>query len=324
MDGWQVVLSLFLTPLLSLGKGIVKAAKMKGVRGVCDRKHLIWPEDYVPTRRTPQFGDFELNEFAVEDMLITIQNPNFRPFTLSIIDAQLPLFRRQWLLYDWMCAKSIVGTVDNCLFCVSKPQTKDLAAQKELKSNWSKLSNLKLYGLPIDHLQSGIVTGPLSWITKGTIDLDVHFLVPHTQYDEDLLDKILHQIDDVKDVALDKFESVMIPKNSTNVSKPRPSLKDMRHYRLKSKTVDTFSKEEDFLKVEPAITSSIMLGKLKIKDLKASVPIANESLGYMSNALIRPVVGWMNANRTLIPLSLYAQVDIVNESTLIFFIFLIG
>lgn len=297
----------------NIGKGVVKAATMKGVRGVCDRKHLVWPDNYVPVRRTPQFGDFELNNFTVEDMLITIQNPNFRPFTLSIINAKLPLFRRQWLLYDWMCANSIVGTIDDCLFCVSKPQIKHLTAQKEFSSNWSKLSNFKLFGLPIDHLQSGVVTGPLSWITKGTIDMDMLFLVPHSQYDEDLLDKILHQIDGVKDVALDKFESVMIPKTNIKGSKsPRPSLKDMRHYRLKSKTPDAFPKDDDFLKIEPSTTSSIvMLGKLKIKDLKANVPIANESLGYMSNALIRPVVGWMNANRTLIPLSLSAQMDIV-------------
>ena len=303
---------------------------MKGVRGLCDRKHVVVPDDYVPVRRSPQFGDFELNSFVVEDMLISIHNPNFRPYTLSIINANLPLFRRQWFLYDWICANSIVGSVDDCLFSVHKPQTKDLDAQKDLSMNWSKLSNLKLYGLPVDHLQNGYgLQGPLSWITKGTIDLDMHFLAPHTHYDEDLFDKILEQVDGLKDVALDKFEAVMIPKDKpTTTATKRPSLKDMRHYRMKGSvgpnskqalsnaSTITTANEDDFLKLPSSSRSSIvMLGRLKIKDLKANIPIVDESLGYMSSALIRPVVGWMNANRTLIPLSLSAQVDLVCDFT---------
>jgi distribution and morphology protein 31 len=316
---------------------------MKGIRGLCDRKHVVIPEDYIPVRRLPQFGDFELSSFIVEDMLISIHNPNFRPYTLSIINANLPLFRRQWFLYDWICANSIVGSVDDCLFSVHKPQTKDLEAQKDLSMNWSKLSNLKLYGLPVDHIQNGYgLQGPLSWITKGTIDLDMHFLAPHTHYDEDLFDKILEQVDGLKDVALDKFEAVMIPKDKSKSPSPatsskRPSLKEMRHYRMKgahgttsrqslssnnitseessplSVSTSMTTSEDDFLKVQSNRNSGIvMLGRLKIKDLKANVPIADESLGYMSSALIRPVVGWMNANRTLIPLSLSAQVDLVS------------
>jgi distribution and morphology protein 31 len=295
---------------------------LKGVRGTCERKHVMFGDGYLPARRAPQFGDFELSSFIVEDLLVTIQNPNFRPYTLSIINANLPLFRRQWLLYDWVCANSIVGAVDDCLFSVHKPQIKDLEAQKDLSLNWSKLSNLKLYGLPIDHIQNGYgLTGPLSWITKGTIDLDLHFLAPHSHYDEDLFDKILEQVDGLKDIALDKFESVLIPKEtekSRNLMR-RPSLKDMRHYRMKggvsapsasTRQSDTPSPEDEFLNV-PSSSRIVMLGKIKIKDLKANIPIVDESLGYMSSALIRPVVGWMNANRTLIPLSLSAQMDLV-------------
>jgi distribution and morphology protein 31 len=55
----------------------------------------------------------------------------------------------------------------------------------------------------------------------------------------------------------------------------------------------------------------MMLWKVKIKNIKAYVPIITPELGYMSNALIRPVVGYMNSNKTLIPLSMSAQMDMV-------------
>ncbi|KAJ3305953.1 Mitochondrial distribution and morphology protein 31, mitochondrial precursor [Kappamyces sp. JEL0829] len=297
------------------GKGIVKDAKLKGVRGVCNRKHVVANHTHTRTKRSPQFGDFDLNQLVVEDLLVNIENPNFRPYTLSIIHARLPLLRQQWFLYDWLCADSIVGTLDDCLFSVNKPQTIDLGIQHELEANWSKLSHLRLYGLPIDHIQNG-ATGPLSWITKGTIDMDVHFLVPHSTND-DLFDKILDQVDGLKDIALNKFESALIPDEKPEQPK-RSLLKTMRQYGFGRKSKadpDVPSSDlplaDTMLKIDPS-SNIVMLWRLKIKDLKANVPIANETLSYMSNALIRPVVGWMNANKTLIPLSFSAKMNLNN------------
>lgn len=298
---------------LIVGKGVISAAKYKGVRGTCDRAHLTWPEDYVPTRRIPQFGDFELSSFIVEDMLITVKNANFRPFTISIFQAILPLFRKQWMLYDTLTADSIVGTYDECLFSVHKPQTKDLRAKQELNSNWSKLSNLKLYGLPMEHFQSGVgISGPLKWIQDGKIDLDLNFLVPHTSYDDDLLDKILDEVDGLRAIAVNKVKSVLTP--NANTKPDGFSLKDMRHYGLRKKEDKSVSVTENpLLEVHPE-ANIVMIWSLKIKDIKASVPIGEESLSYMSNALIRPVVGYLNGNHTLIPLSLTAQMDVVQKS----------
>lgn len=317
------------------GRGIVQSAKLKGVRGTCDRSHLIWPDNWIPTRRIPEFGDFELDSFAVDDALISIKNPNFRPYNLSIFKCKLKNFRKQWLLYDFLCAESIVGSVDDCLFSVHQPQIKDLKLQKELERNWSKLvflinqSNLKLYGLPIEHLNAE-TTGPFSWITKGTVDLDLHFLVPHSVHDEDLFDRILDEVDGVREIAMDKFESV-IPSKILQ-KRERFSLKHMRHYGLqytfRENDVESDEIIEDSLnpshqedledlirpksldKVDPD-SSIVMLWKVKLRDFKANVPIVNESLSYMSNAFIRPIVGFMNANKTLIELSLSAQMDVV-------------
>ena len=41
---------------------------------------------------------------------------------------------------------------------------------------------------------------------------------------------------------------------------------------------------------------------LRFRDLKAAVPIFTGDLSYVNNALIRPIVAFMNANRTLVPI----------------------
>lgn len=282
---------------------------MKGVRGECDRQHITWAEDYRPVKRLPQFGDFELSNFIVNDLLVTMRNPSFRPFNLSVTQMRAPVLRQQWLLYDCLCADSIMGSFDDCLFSVHKPQIIDLSMQNELRKSWSKLSNLKVYGLSIDHvLHSGGVTGPLSFITKGLLDLDLHFLVPHNTYDEDLFDKILGEIDGLRGVTQKKIESFIKSENMI-------SLKTMRHYgKRTAEQVTQTTKKALEVESHPILdqnqSSIVLLIKMKIKDLKASVPLHTEQLSYMSNALIRPVVGFMNANKTLIPLTLSAQMEV--------------
>ncbi len=104
------------------GKGLLTECKMKGVRGSVDRAHIKWDENWTPKRRTLLDGDFELDKFVVDDLQMIVTNPNTRPFTISIFRGEFPLLRKQWLLYDFISADSIVGTYDNCLFSVHKPQ----------------------------------------------------------------------------------------------------------------------------------------------------------------------------------------------------------
>ena len=117
---------LILLSLSMTGRGLITECTLKGVRGVMDRRHVTWSPDWKPTRRAAQPGDFEMDHFVIEDLLITVLNPKFRPYTISIFNADLPRLRKQWLLYDAMCADSINGMFDNCLFSVHKPQRHDV------------------------------------------------------------------------------------------------------------------------------------------------------------------------------------------------------
>jgi mitochondrial distribution and morphology protein 31 len=147
--------------------------------------------------------------------------------------------------------------------------------------------------------------------------LDLHFLVPHTFYGDDLFDKILDEVDGLREVAIDKIEQVIAKPNA--IKRKLTSLKDMRQYGLQYalNKDDNVGKEDDtenssILDVNPD-SGIVMLWSVNLKDLKASVPLVTETLTYMSNALIRPVVGYMNANKTSIKLNLSAKMDKVND-----------
>ena len=124
------------------GRGIITSAKLKGVRGCLDRRHIVWKDDWVPVRRYPQFGDFELDSLVIKDALVNVLNPGFRPFNFSIFQATIDTFRQNWMLFDLLSARSIVGTFDDCLFSVHKPQIIDLSVQRDLEKNWSRLVSL--------------------------------------------------------------------------------------------------------------------------------------------------------------------------------------
>ena len=92
-----------------------------------DRRSVWWdtskpmlPEDF---RHATHPGDFELESLHIEDSLITIYQPGGqRPYNYSIFNAVIGPFRKRWLFYDLMCAESITGQMDNCLFSLHMPQ----------------------------------------------------------------------------------------------------------------------------------------------------------------------------------------------------------
>src|SRR5690349_19407249 len=55
------------------GKGLVKEARIKGVRGTVDRRTERNDPNWRPRNRKWQRGDYELTDFTLEDLLITLQ-----------------------------------------------------------------------------------------------------------------------------------------------------------------------------------------------------------------------------------------------------------
>jgi distribution and morphology protein 31 len=98
IDTVEVELSLV---RLMEGKGIVKNADVKGVRGILDNRRGNWnkdaPFDPKAVRKSHIPGDFEIEGLSIDDLSITVYMPTgFRPFPISILSAQLSRLRRQW------------------------------------------------------------------------------------------------------------------------------------------------------------------------------------------------------------------------------------
>ncbi|PFH49738.1 hypothetical protein AMATHDRAFT_62485 [Amanita thiersii Skay4041] len=287
------------------GKGLVENAVVKGVRGVLDRRSVYWDPDNplnpAEFRHQSQPGDFELESFQLEDVLITVYQPDdFRPYTASIFRADIRTFRKRWLFYDFLCAENVVGQFDNCLFSLHKPQSIGRTTEKDLEDgNWARMSRIRIDGVNIDHLKSATTTeGPISWITSGKVDAVLDIKFPRDPQDSIALNAILGEIADAITTSLSSsgsgvdLEHERIP-GQRELAKPpltAPSFAD---------EVDEDEESTSGEKDEPKVVVEI---DLRFRDLKAAVPLFTKDLSYVNNALIRPIVAFMNANRTLVPI----------------------
>ncbi|KAH8107965.1 mitochondrial distribution and morphology proteins-domain-containing protein [Cristinia sonorae] len=273
------------------GKGLVEDAVIKGVRGVVDRRSVHWdpehPLDPALYRHKAQPGDFELESLQLEDVLVTVYQPgHFRPYTASIFRADMRCFRKQWCFYDFLSAENVVGQFDNCLFSLHKPQSIGRTTEQELKDGqWARMARFRIDGVNIDHLQATTTQeGPISWITSGKLDAVLDIKFPRDPEDDLPLNAFLEEIADAITTAATSAVADRIP-GQRELAKPPLSAPSDREVRG----------EDDKAKVVVDID-------LRFRDLKAAVPIFTHDLSYTNNALIRPIVAFMNANRTLVPI----------------------
>ncbi|KAA1474005.1 hypothetical protein DENSPDRAFT_780644 [Dentipellis sp. KUC8613] len=277
------------------GKGLIKDVVVKGVRGVLDRRLVEWSDDLDPAsfRHVPQPGDFELESLTLEDMLLTVYQPGgFRPYTFSIFRADVGRFRKQWLFYDFLKAEGVVGQFDNCLFSLHRPQSIGRTNEQDAKDGgWSTMSRFRIDGVNIDHVQAMTTQeGPISWITSGKLDAVLDIKFPRSEVgDGDALNVII-------DALANTAAAVVADRIPGQRALAKPPL---------TVPEDGGEKEAEERKVVVDID-------LRFRDLKAAVPIWTSDLSYSSNALIRPIVAFMNANRTLVPIRCRVVKDLEN------------
>ncbi|KAG9093112.1 Mitochondrial distribution and morphology protein 31, mitochondrial precursor [Ceratobasidium sp. UAMH 11750] len=285
------------------GKGLIKDAVVKGVRGVVDRRSVFWdPELHsAPTkfRHPPQPGDFELESLEVEDLLVTLYQPgNFRPYTASIFRANFGLFRKQWLFYDLMSADHIVGQYDNCLFSLHTPQSIGRTMEQDLHdTRWTRMSRFRIDGVNIDHLQAATGNeGLVSWIVSGKVDavLDIKFPRNPNAFDigaliENITAAAAEQIKEARRAGVE----FGIPLWTDRI----PGQRELAKPALRAPEDDDQYEQEEH--ETPAVVIDI---DLRFRDLKAAMPLFTNELSYVNHALVRPIVSFINANRTLIPI----------------------
>ncbi|KAI9311972.1 mitochondrial distribution and morphology proteins-domain-containing protein [Dichotomocladium elegans] len=324
------------------GKGLVQSADVKGVRGVIDRRHVRWSGTYDPVQARHKYtpGDFELAKFTLEDLLVTVYQPNgFRPYPISIFSAQLDQFRKQWLFYDILCATSIVGAFDKCLFSVHSPQLEKsvleqadhidakktgfrshdiyhyspfakpdpngvvvggeteqfgvLTDQGMRKQGYKRKSRLRIDGVKIDHINRGL-SGPPGWITSGSVDTCADIYIPQEASEADsteLLRKLVYELTD----SIELPQPVILGAGNSDDLLVVGGAKDKPRAR-KVEEPKKFVMDIDF----------------RFKDTKASVPLTTPDLSYINHATVRPVVAYINRNKTIVPIKCRIVMDLYN------------
>jgi len=280
-------------------KGLLQDVEIKGVRGVIDRTSVHYSGQDIDPRiykHEHNPGDFEINSFKLEDLLVTVYQPrDFRPFSISIFSCDLPQLRRQWLFYDFLSANTMSGSVDESLFTIHPRQMHghfgtQLSSGLEANGRappWKKHSRLRIDGLNIDHLNRGI-EGPFSWIHEGNVDIVADIMFPADT-----------------DESISKIMSDFYDRMEATVTSSRQPHRDHR-----SAVTNSAAKpdgDEVTLRAESGASDDdtrflIMDLRVHLNDIRAAVPIFTKELSYVNNALIRPIVAYMNSRKTFIPI----------------------
>lgn len=143
---------------------------------------------------------------------------------------------------------------------------------KRYNKDHKLITTMRVDNLNVDHLNGG-VKGPFGWITRGKVDM----------------------IGDVK----------IINKQKKNLILDFFNLKD-----------DPFLNPKKFVKNLLKLSTSeqneqmIINYYLKLHNVQAQVPLLTSELSYINNALIRPIVGYLNSSKAYIPIRCTIEKDV--------------
>ena len=282
-------------------KGLLRDVEIKGVRGVIDRTSVHYGEEYVDPRTYKHEhnpGDFEINSFKMEDLLVTLHQPhNFRPFSISIFSCDLPQLRRQWLFYDFLSAHNMSGSFDESLFTIHPRQMHGHVGSQftsGVESNsqgspWKKQSRLRIDTLNIDHLNRG-VEGPFSWIREGNVDIVADIMLP-ADNDESIA-KVMSDFYDRMEATVTSSGYVQGKRTIEGES----SIVNNDDLHTEAEVANSIKSDDDRRFV-------VMDLRVHLNDIRAGVPLFTKDLSYVNNALVRPIVAYMNSRHTFIPIN---------------------
>jgi distribution and morphology protein 31 len=306
------------------GKGLLRDVEIKGVRGVIDRTHInsaAWAGiDPRSWRHEHQTGDFELDSFKMEDMLVTVHQPeNFRPFSVSIHLCELPKLRKQWLFYDFLSANVISGSYDNAMFAIHPRQehnytgaTRHAGNGDEEIAHWKKHARFRIDGLGIEHLNRGS-QDMFAWIKEGKVDIVSDMMFPS---DDESIAKVMSDFYDRVEATVTS-SAQRIPMSAAAVLQeggaPSSNVEE-------TKISDPAQHETDENLASRAVPSPtdanpptadedtdkrfmVMDVRVQLNDVRATVPFFTADISYVNNALIRPIVAYINSRRAFIPVN---------------------
>ncbi|PKS10644.1 hypothetical protein jhhlp_002399 [Lomentospora prolificans] len=292
------------------GKGLLKDVEIKGVRGEVDRRHVVWPDaalDPLSYRHEHQPGDFELDYFKLDDLRVTVHQPEgFRPFEACIYSCELPQLRKRWLFYDLLSANNMSGSYDGSLFTIHTPLVDSLGSDKTFgnPAAWKKSTRLRIDGLRIDHLNRG-VSGPFGWIYEGSVDIMADVMLPTDE--EEGLGKVVSDFYDQLDDLVTSNRIRLLRKagiedeSDLDISLPPNEPLHRAGVHIPQELIP----EKDQSEPVAAEDRRYLVFDLRIRlnDVKSAVPLLTNDISYVNQALVRPIVAYINSRRTYIPIT---------------------
>ncbi|EIE86223.1 hypothetical protein RO3G_10934 [Rhizopus delemar RA 99-880] len=328
------------------GKGLVQSADVQGVRGVVDRRHVRWDPDvpYDPVAARHQYtpGDFELEKLTVEDLLVTVYQPNgFRPYPVSIFHAQLDRFRKQWLFYDLLCATTITGAFDKCLFSVHSPQLEKSVLQQSWHIDSPKRgfrSHDIYHYYPFSKQDpNGVVIGGeterFGVLTDDDMKKQGYKRKSRLRIDGVKVDHLFRGLEGppgwITSGTVDVCADIYIPQEAVeadstellrqlvyeltdSIDLPQPVILGAGKGEL---VVGGGSQREEKKKNDQEDMNSkkfVMDVDYRFKETKASVPLKTPELSYLNSAMVRPVVGYISRNKAIVPIKTRVVMDLSN------------
>ncbi len=280
------------------GKGLLRDVEIIGVRGVIDRT-TVQPRDYSidpkSYRHEHNTGDFEIENFKMSDVLLTVHQPGkFRPFTVSVFNCDLPRLRKQWLFYDMMAANNMSGSFDESLFTVHPRQLHSTTgaqltdgSEEDNQNLWKKHSRLRIDGLNIDHLNRG-VQGPFSWIREGNVDIIADVIIPDDG--DNIWAQSWRNSTEAMSHLYDRVEASV---SSAQAKGGMPEAQ-AAHQRA-TDAIERYQTPDIEAQTEADKRLLIFDIKVHLNDVRASVPLFNKDLSYINNAMVRPIVAYINS-----------------------------
>ncbi|KAJ1984907.1 Mitochondrial distribution and morphology protein 31, mitochondrial precursor [Dimargaris verticillata] len=190
----------------------------------------------------------------------------------------------------------------------------------------TKRSHLRIDGVNISHLNAG-TEGPFGWITDGQVDVNAIISFPN-ELDQDPLKRLVHELTDDLESAMTQSASFPLIAGfqaSRRQDQPTASAADSatdhpgtsdalaaidaqstsmptRSDQPVSDLVASSSSASEASSISPAEPVDPTLWfdlNVTFNNTRASVPLQTEHISYLNNALIRPIVAYVNAHRTV-------------------------
>ncbi|KAJ1972742.1 Mitochondrial distribution and morphology protein 31, mitochondrial precursor [Dimargaris xerosporica] len=208
------------------------------------------------------------------------------------------------------------------------PTPGSITAPKSRTSNKpypAKRSHLRIDGVNISHLNAG-TEGPFGWITDGQVDVNAIISFPN-ELGQDPLKRLVHELADDLESAMAQSASFPLiagfqaslrhgqpttPSADSAKDHPDPSdrLAAVDDGSMKRPTSDQHASMVTVSNSSAAEASPIPPAEpvnptlwfdlnVTFNNTRASVPLQTEHISYLNNALIRPIVAYVNAHRTV-------------------------